>query len=279
MIAASGNPHIEGGAEPWLSSTFRAADSRPCPPDAMALHRLYHPSLAHDAADPGNLLEISGAEAHHAASVKRVGRGDEVEVFDGRGLVAAGRIESVGRRIVTVKVEAVRRVDPPRPAIIVAAPPPKGARAEGMIDQLSQVGAARYVPLLCQRRIAEPRETRVTKWREATAVESAKQCGRAWVLEIDEPTPLADALRAWRDALLLVGDFRGEPACEALRAAAAARCVALFIGPEGGFTGAEQEAIRAAGAAAVTFGRHLLRVETAAVVGAAVMIAALQAAP
>ncbi len=241
----------------------------------MALHRLYHACLAHDAPEPGDLIEIAGDEARHAASVKRLGAGAAVEVFDGLGLVAPGVIESLGRRALRIRVAAIRRVDRARPALIVAAPPPKGARAEAMIDQLSQVGAARFIPLITQRRVVEPRETRVAKWRQATAVESAKQCGRAWLIEIDDPTPLADVLRAQRDSVLLVGDSRGDSAHQALHDAGAAPSVALLIGPEGGFTDDEREAIRAAGAAAIALGPHLLRVETAAAVGAAVVIAAL----
>lgn len=205
----------------------------------MALHRLYHACLAHDAPEPGDLIEIAGDEARHAASVKRLGAGAAVEVFDGLGVVAPGVIDSLGRRALRIRV------------------------------------AARFIPLITQRRVVEPRETRVAKWRQATAVESAKQCGRAWLIEIDDPTPLADVLRAQRDSVLLVGDSRGDSAHQALHDAGAAPSVALLIGPEGGFTDPERDAIRAAGAAPIALGPHVLRVETAAAVGAAVVIAAL----
>ena len=240
----------------------------------MALHRLYQPALDFDHAHPGAVLDITGDEGKHAAAVKRLGPGERVEILNGRGLIATAIITAASRRSLGVEIVGTRFVDRPQPEVVIAAPPPKGSRAEMMIEQLSQVGVSRFVPLITQRSVVEPRETRLDKWRTITAVESAKQCGRAWLMEIDEPMSLTECLICADRPLRVLADAGGRPCGEVMGDAIANRPILLLVGPEGGFSEAEREAIDAAGAAPVSLGPHILRVETAAVVGAGLILQA-----
>lgn len=263
------------------------------------MHRIYWPELiaptpdeevvaaACTAAAPAGTptLTITGSEAHHAANVKRLAAGEPVEVFDGQGLVATGRVAGVSKRALAVVLERVDRLPRPRPSIVVAAPTPKGPRAELMIEQLSQAGAARWIPLITQRCVSDPREAKVDKWRAATVVEAAKQCGRAWLLEIDDPKPLSalleDRTRASRQAgtvggageermVFWMADTGAPPVRTSLLAEnkfAVEECL-ILVGPEGGLTDEEKAAARAAGATPVRLGPHVYRLETAALIAA-----------
>ncbi len=131
-----------------------------------------------------------------------------------------------------------------------------------MIDQLSQLGAAAWRPLLTAR--GERTDFRTDRL-ERIAEEAAKQCGRAWTLEIGPPLPIAEAL-ALPGALL--ADAAGRPASPLLGEAAA-----LLVGPEGGFTPEEIAAADAAGVPRLRLGAHILRIETAAAAGAAALLA------
>ncbi len=238
----------------------------------MSLHRIYLADLDGLSLSAGAVLEVAGSEARHAVAVKRLAAGDRVEVFDGRGLIITGVAEAAGKRQLTVRVEWAARSPRPEPEVIVAAPPPKGPRAESMIEQLSQAGASRWVPLMAERSVAEPRDSRIAKWRETTTVESAKQCGRAWLMEIDEPTTLDQCLDNAQGMRLLLADAAGVSCAEAMGGARGEAAVLLLVGPEGGFSSAEQETIARARAIAVSLGPHILRIETAAVIGAAAMV-------
>lgn len=238
----------------------------------MALHRVYQPALDPALLAPGAAVEIDADEARRAAAVKRIRVGEHIEIFNGRGLVALARIVSVSRRAVGAQVAASSIVPPLRPEVIIACPPPKGPRAEMMIDQLSQAGVSRLAPLITERSVVEPRGSRIDKWRTITAVESARQCGRAWLMEIDEPAPLADCLEAHRTLRIFVADARGTTPGDAMTPFDAGRTVLLLVGPEGGFSDAEREIIDAAGAERMTLGPHILRLETAAVIGAGLIL-------
>ncbi|MCC6909989.1 MAG: 16S rRNA (uracil(1498)-N(3))-methyltransferase [Phycisphaerales bacterium] len=245
----------------------------------MSLHRIYLPQPDELSLETGSVLEIAGPEAHHALAVKRIAAGDRVEVFDGRGLIVAGAVVAAGKRRLSLRVESAERSPRPEPEVIIAAPPPKGPRAEMMIEQLSQAGASRWAPLLTERSIVEPRDKRVARWRESTAVESAKQCGRAWLMDIDEPMPLERCLARAGGLLVLVADAAGKPCVEAIDRARSRAAILLLVGPEGGFSSAEREIIARAGAIAVSLGPHILRIETAAVIGAAAVVQCLALSP
>lgn len=233
------------------------------PPSA---HRVYFSDLTAFAA--GSDLLIDGDEANHAARVKRLRPGEPVTVLDGRGTWAEAelvRAEAGKRALLELRIRAVRRVEPVRPAVEIWCPPPKGDRLETMIDQLSQIGVAAWRPLRTAR--AERENFRPEKL-ERIAIESAKQCARAWTIRIDHWAELSDALA---DPRAIVADASGSPAAPVVAD------TILLLGPEGGWTPDEREQARAAGRSIVRFGPHTMRIETAGVAGAAVLLSHTQA--
>lgn len=216
-------------------------------------------------------VELSVEESKHARRVLRLREGDAVELFDGCGRVATGRI--VGEdRAVRVALESARREARASPWIELCVAMPKGSRADGMVDQLSQLGADRLLPLRSSRSVVDPRPGKLERFRK-TAIESAKQCGRAWVMEIGETTDYQTALATEEGTLLLLADRDGE-AMDADRTRSAVRaagCVRVLIGPEGGWTDEEAAAAREAGCLFWRLGPHVLRIETAAVAATALL--------
>ncbi|MBX3358187.1 MAG: 16S rRNA (uracil(1498)-N(3))-methyltransferase [Phycisphaeraceae bacterium] len=224
----------------------------------------------------GALVIVTGEEARHAARVKRVDEGEAVELMDGRGMVASGVVEQAdagrgGRKserepAVAVRVGRVRRESAVSPRVEVWTAAPKGGRVDEMVELLSQVGAAAWVPVRMARSVVKPGETKLARL-ERIALEAMKQCGRAWVMEVGAERGLEEALRGREGVEVVVADASGD-AYEGV----AAREVRLVVGPEGGFTESELLAAREAGARIARFGPHVMRIETAAAAGAAVVL-------
>lgn len=227
------------------------------------MHRVFD---EHIPREPGASCRIEGDEAHHAVRVKRVREGETIGLLDGMGTVAEAVIERVeaSKRssALVVRVVSVETRPPTAPAVHVLAAAPKGSALEQMIDHLSQVGAASWAPLRTEYSEREPRS--VDRLRR-TAVEAAKQCGRAHLLEIRTGVDLEAALAI--STPIVVADAAGEDF-----SAEAQDPVTILIGPEGGWSDSEREQIEASPARLVRFGPHVMRIETAAVVAAAAML-------
>lgn len=240
----------------------------------MACHRILRPDLD---SRPGDDVVIDGEEARHAVRVKRLEVGQDVELFNGRGRVVVAKVSGSRKHPRThawelvVRATAVEERPAPRPRLEVWTAVPKGARLEEMIDQLSQVGAAAWAPLSAVRSVVDPREGKMERLLRVAA-ESAKQCGRDWLLEIGNGGTLKEALKA---PGVIVADASGD-GYKPSGSDDAGGQLRLLIGPEGGWTADELRSSADAGARVCSFGRNVMRVETAAVVAAGIVLEAFR---
>jgi 16S rRNA (uracil1498-N3)-methyltransferase len=148
---------------------------------------------------------------------------------------------------------------------------PKGKLFEAIVQKATELGTARIVPLLSERVVVHlnknESDRKAAKW-QSIAVEAIKQCGAAWLPRVEIPiTPEHFLARKEHFDLALVGSLQPDAKhpqeyfCRPSRPKSAA----IWIGPEGDFTGVELEAIKASGAHPITLGPLVLRTETAAI--------------
>ncbi len=205
-------------------------------------------------------VRIDGAEAHHLAVVCRVRPGDPIVLFNGEGQQFPALVQEVGKREVVVEVTAVELPGRELPfPLVVAAPLPKGDRAQFLVEKLTELGATAFIPLATARSVVQPRDAKLEKL-QRHVIEASKQCGRNVLMEV---RPLHD----W--AAFCQGQSLPARRCLAHPGAApgfarAASAVVVAVGPEGGFTDDEVVLALTAGWEAVSLGPRILRVETAA---------------
>ena len=211
-------------------------------------------------------IALEGDEARHLGMVLRAEPGRVVEVFDGRGHAHRAEVLSVDKRRVWLSIVAPL---PPRPLpcrLVLGVAPPKGDRLDWLVEKATELGVSTLVPLRTARSVVDPRPAKVDRLRRAV-VEATKQCGRDTLMEVAEPMAWADWLGLGPGLIAVPGglDVSAWPCFEA------DATIRLAIGPEGGFTAVELE--RAAGWTAVNLGPTTLRIETAAMAGAAIVVA------
>jgi 16S rRNA (uracil1498-N3)-methyltransferase len=236
------------------------------------MHRFYLPP----ASTRGDSLRLDGREAHHALHVLRLKRGELVTVLDGVGNEFLCAVETNSRNAVTLSV-SLKNFTPPLPcSITLLQAVPRGKIIESIIQKAVELGARRIVPLLTEHVVTrlDDRDAadKCTKWQQV-AIAAIKQCGAAWLPEIEPPTTFGEFLkRSEKFDLSLVGSLQKERRHprECFREFQAKhgrlpQRVGVWIGPEGDFTPEELEAIQASGALPISLGRLVLRVETAAI--------------
>jgi len=237
-------------------------------PDRARHPRFLCPQMPHPRlSEPRCTLDPD--QTRHLRKVLRLKEGDTVELFNGRGL--SGRAEVLGfdEGFTFLRAVAWDEAPQPRPRLTVAAAVPKGPKADDMVAMLSQAGADVWVPTLCARSVVDPRAGKVERFARVAA-ESAKQCGRNWLMHVAEPMELGAALRQTRDVGLVM-DPDAEPIGDMAERLRGAEHVTLVVGPEGGLTPEELRAADNAGFVRWRVGGHVLRIETAAVLGVGVL--------
>lgn len=217
---------------------------------------------------------VTEDQAHYLLRVRRLGAGDAVRVFDGAGLEADARLDGPPAEGEPWILTRIGPVEPGRRAapVTLVYGLPKGDKLDRVARQITELGAARLILLDCDRSVVRLDGPRAAKRRERLdriTAEAARQCARADTPAVEGPLSLAAALEATADcARWVLHPEDGVP----LDAAPCHPPLALFVGPEGGFTPGEVARMRAAGVQAISLGCPVLRTETAAPVAVALAL-------
>lgn len=221
----------------------------------------------------GGELELPPESARHAR-VLRLAPGARVELFDGRAGEADAVVSRVARERVSCQAGPRHELPPPRTALHILLGLPKGKKLEDATRMLTELGVASIGAVLCERSVPEPRaEQRRLARLQRIALEACAQSGQPRAPELRAPRSLLEAAAEAEPRALRLVFY--ERASEPLRAAwpsAAPAQVFAIIGPEGGLSPGEVEALSALGFVAVGLGRPRLRFETAAPVIAGLLL-------
>jgi len=239
---------------------------------------------------PGRLpLPID--QAHHARDVLRLPEGEIVELFTADGRTARATLCTVNHEIVVAMVDEIAAASP-APQLTIASAVAKGARADWMIEKLSELGVARFIPLQTERSVVHPEgKGKLDRW-QRLAEESAKQSHRAGVMQISPLItlhkllstldPTSTAYLSTAPGALPIAHWLSAPSPSSTPGAAAKPAdlsvgltpnLCLLIGPEGGWSASELSHFETRRLTPLTLGATILRIETAAIAAAAIVSA------
>jgi 16S rRNA (uracil1498-N3)-methyltransferase len=228
------------------------------------------------------VIVLTGQEARHAVTVSRVRAGEALLVGDGRGTVASCTVTSADAQRLELRVGSVEAHPEPSPRVVLVQALAKGDRDELAVQAATELGVDAVIPWQAQRSVSRWEGVKVAKGRErwrAIVREAVKQSIRPRVPEVEELATTKDLVRLAATARVLVLDPTAEARLSRLDLTApgdgSATDVLLVVGPEGGISPAEVEALRDAGAVPVALGSGILRTSTAGPAALALVNAAL----
>ncbi len=241
------------------------------------MHRFYLPQAFAKNPHQG---EISDAqEIHHLKDVLRLKKGDAVTLFDGEGQQAPATILKIEPARVVFQIGRVEVEPTAQPRIVLACAIPKKSKFETIIEKCTELGVDEIIPLTTERTVIKvPKEqiARKTERYRSVAVNAAKQSARNTVPRIRTICSFAEAVGSLPDDGAAFIPTLGEKKHHlrtALQKLSNPKTLTFFIGPEGDFTDREVELAQKKGAAPISLGRQVLKVDTAAItVTAAAMI-------
>lgn len=228
--------------------------------------------------EAGRSLELPPEILRHAVSVLRLGDGATCRIFDGRGREHHGVLRLAGRRAGHVRIGAVAAepTTPVRPIRLLQGIA-RGDHMDLAIQKAVELGVTEIWPVLGTRSRSagahRQAEGRLRHWQGVLRA-ATEQCGRNELARLTPPRELQQALAALPSpGLRVIADADGDPpdAFRLLRADAEHGPVTLLVGPEGGLADDEIALARAAGFRGLRLGPRVLRTETAAIVGVAML--------
>ena len=213
----------------------------------------------------GQRTTLDESEVHHL-KVRRAREDEGVEVLDGAGLTGTGVLVREGAKWLVDIRSAERK--PAEPELTLAVAAGDRERFTWMAEKAVELGVTRLVPLKTERTTgvaSRVKQSHSEKLRRVV-LEATKQCGAVWAPTVEQPVDISEFL-----AGSLPGNgWLADPAGVVPAADVDDTPLTILVGPEGGFSPEEREAIMAAGYQAVSLGLNTLRFETAALAAAAI---------
>lgn len=230
----------------------------------------------------GAIVDLPETVAHHLHVVRQQ-PGDEVVLFNGEGGQVRARLVEIGKRRASAEVVAIEAVEVELPyAVTLAQGLPEGSsKMDWIVEKAVELGVSRIQPLAAARSVVklsgERAEKRQAHW-EGVIVAASEQSGRNRLAVL---SPLQDFNRyiaqppdgPGGDGQRILLSPRATQSLAGWTRATPPQAVTLLVGPEGGFSAAEEDAAIAAGALALSMGPRVLRTETAGLAGLAVLAA------
>jgi len=221
----------------------------------------------------GDVAYLRGQEARHVLKVLRLRKGDEIIIFDGEGKEYLAEIEAASPT--SVKLNVLKELNINRDShlksILYMGLTNKLQKFELAIQKATELGVTEIVPVICKRssnaQLIKNWENKLRRWNEIV-VNAAKQCGRNILPQISEPIKLTEIENS-TDLSFVLWEKGGKSLkdYESFNASS----VSFIVGPEGGLDTEEIEILKEKGFKPIHLGKRILRAETAAIAGMALV--------
>lgn len=229
-------------------------------------------------------IELTNREdVKHITKVLRLGAGDQLEISDSNEFEYTVRIESIDQSLIVARIVDKQKFSrEPELQVTLFQAIPKQGKMEIIIQKAVEIGVRAIVPLFTERTIVTETDgfqNKLDRWKKISA-EAVKQCKRGLIPEIQRQMNVYELLKALPAYDLILIPYENEEAHsikDALRnLKETPKTVAIIVGPEGGFSTNEIEAVQSRGGISVTLGKTILRTETAGLVATAMVMYELE---
>jgi len=229
----------------------------------------------------GDEIVVTGEDAHHIIRVLRLSPGDVISISDGKSEESVGIITDIDIRSTKIRIRILEqnKIKETKPFITLLQGLPKGEKFDWIIQKSTEIGVSKIVPIVTKRTVVNiapmKLQRRMQRWNRI-AEEAAKQSMRIDIPQIVELSKFEDSLKEIENNQLSIIPWEQEKNVslkEVLRGNKKnITKIAVFIGPEGGFSFEEIEKAKQFGAVPVSLGSRILRTETAAIVACSILM-------
>ncbi len=222
-------------------------------------------------------IELGAENSQHIVSVLRGKIGDEITVCDGDGTDYICNLVDINKKQALAKIVQVRKnTNEPELKITLFQGLPKGDKMELVIQKCVEIGVDRIVPVKTDFTVVKlenKEEKKVARWNKISEA-AAKQCGRGKIPVVENIVTFSQAVdrAAEFDRAVIPYEKEQSRSIRSFAENCSYKNVAVFIGPEGGFSDDEIKLALSKNVVSVTLGKRILRTETAGLVTAVILL-------
>jgi 16S rRNA (uracil1498-N3)-methyltransferase len=224
-----------------------------------------HTFFCDNIGEPGTPVQLEKQEEKHLFKTLRASAGEQIQLFDGQGKTAYAEI-TLNRNII---IQTVEKHSEPDVKIHLFVAPPRKQKMDQLLKQTAETGVWAIHPILTERAVSTPDKVS-DRWLVLLR-EGCKQSGNPFLPQLSAPQSLPEALTFLKDQNISAY-FGAVPGQESQFTNIPTGELAWLVGPEGGFSPNEEELLRTAGVSGLNLGPYIMRVETAAICGIAVLM-------
>lgn len=230
----------------------------------------------------GDVAKIIGDDVKHIYKVLRISEGEKVTLNNCEGVEYLGKVMSVSKQEVLVKIlEKLEVNNESDIKIYLFQGLPKSQKMDLIVQKGTELGITEFIPVITHRVDVKLKGEFKKIYRlKKIALEAAKQSKRSIIPSVLEPIEFEEVLDKIKSLDLLIvpyenaNNFGIKTLMNELRIENMVddiKNVGIFVGPEGGIEESEVERLKDKGARIVTLGKRILRTETAGFVAASLI--------
>lgn len=207
---------------------------------------------------------LEGQEFHHLVRVTRKGMGEVIELVNGQGHLAQGRIQALKKTYALIQIQSISQTEIPHCKIVLAQAIPRLNRLDFILEKGTELGLTEL--WLFPGKYSERKKISMHQMQRMRTISIAamKQSGRLYLPKITMKPPLEQ----WETFVYpsYFGDISANapPFFQVLKQQSSQESTLFFIGPESGFSDKETSVLNTLGAQGVRLHSNTLRTDTAA---------------
>jgi 16S rRNA (uracil1498-N3)-methyltransferase len=214
----------------------------------------------------GTSVLLAGPEYHHLAHVMRLNLNEDVELVNGLGALAAGRIVELSDKGARIELLSVKKEEELMPRLFLAVPFMRASKLEWVVEKGTELGASGFQFFPAKYSEREDFSERKLERLHLLAIAALKQSGRLYLPWIEVLPDMASLFV--KEARFLYGDMRKSPLIDPLRLKTDQ--IVFISGPEKGFSDEEIGLLEKNGNG-VRLNPYILRAETAPIAAASIL--------
>lgn len=217
----------------------------------------------------GEIQKLSSEEEKHIFQTLRGRENIKIGILNGRGKTAEAEILA-GKKIIIRKIY----IKEYKTNLLLYVSPPRANKMDILLKQCAETGVRKIQPLICERTVSIPKKTKLKRWKKLL-VEGIKQSHNPFLPEINMPIKFKNACRNIENQNYQA--YFGSAAANFAEIPVNKKQIpAWIVGPEGGFSEKEKEIMLEKKFKPIKISEYVMRTETAALTGAAILIREFQ---